>query len=441
MDSLIDHVIHHRYRIRSLLGRQVGRRTFLATDLDTQTSVVLKLLLFGPDFTWEDFKLFEREAAILKELDHPAIPRYLDSFDINTELGNGFVLVQTYLEARSLQAWVETGRTFSEDDVKAIATQLLEILDYLHQHQPPVIHRDLKPSNVLLANRSGHSPGQVYLVDFGSVQTTSHGGTMTIVGTYGYMPPEQFYGRAVPASDLYSLGATLIYLLTQTHPADLPMRRGQIQFERSCTASKEFQAWLRCLIQVDIEQRFASAQSALASLSQEFGVQQTVQVHKIDSTKKSVHVEKTTDSLTIYACNPNELTAGFLPVGCAFAIAIMITFYMMWKNLLWAPLFILEMGLGYWFEERHNHSNYEMWRFEGNTFSVRHLAAPAKTIKIFDITEIRDIKVQRVTVEGGDYCYFTIYVAKESFTITINACPEAHSLRYELKNWLNIWEK
>ena len=59
MEQLINQVVHGRYQIQSLLGRQIGRRTFLATDLETQTTVVLKLLLFGPDFTWEDFKLFK----------------------------------------------------------------------------------------------------------------------------------------------------------------------------------------------------------------------------------------------------------------------------------------------------------------------------------------------------------------------------------------------
>ncbi len=120
-------------------------------------------------------------------------------------------LVQSFIEARSLQSWAESGHTFSEAEVKAIATQLLTVLTYLHSRQPPVIHRDIKPSNILLSDRSGNHPGQIYLVDFGSVQTISHPGTITVVGTYGYMPPEQFGGRTT--SDLYSLGATLIYLL------------------------------------------------------------------------------------------------------------------------------------------------------------------------------------------------------------------------------------
>lgn len=265
MGELINQILHERYRIESLLGRRTGRRTFLASDLHTHSLVVIKLLLFGPDFIWDDLKLFEREAETLKTLEHPAIPHYLDSFEVDTQLGKGFALVQSYIEARTLQDWIQAGRDFSEKDIRAIAKELLEILDYLHTKQPPVIHRDIKPSNILLSDRSGNSPGKVYLIDFGSVQTVAHGGTITVVGTYGYMPPEQFGGKTTPTSDLYSLGATLIYLLTKTHPADLPNRRGCIQFEGK-RIGEQFRTWLKWLVQPDLDQRLKSAQLALDAL-------------------------------------------------------------------------------------------------------------------------------------------------------------------------------
>jgi serine/threonine protein kinase len=99
IEILVNQVLLDRYQVQSLLGRQTGRRTFLARDLQTEQSVVLKLLLFGPDFTWDDLKLFEREAEVLQSLDLPTIPKYLDCFDVDTELGKGFVLVQTYIPA------------------------------------------------------------------------------------------------------------------------------------------------------------------------------------------------------------------------------------------------------------------------------------------------------------------------------------------------------
>ncbi len=213
-------------------------------------------------------KLFEREAETLKSLDHPAIPRYLDFFEVETELGRGFALVQSYIEARSLRERVQFNRSFSENDLIDIAKQLLSILEYLHCRQPPVIHRDIKPSNILLSDRSGNSPGQVHLVDFGSVQTVQHGGTVTVVGTYGYMPPEQFGGRSLPVSDLYSVGATLIYLATGQDPADLPQKEMRIEFEPVATLSYPFTRWLQWLTQPNPAQRPTSAQQALQPLAQ-----------------------------------------------------------------------------------------------------------------------------------------------------------------------------
>lgn len=266
----ISRVLHDRYHIQSLLSRKTGRRTLLATDLETDSPVVIKLLLLGPDFTWNDLKLFEREAETLKSLDYPAIPKYLDFFEVETELGKGFALVQSYIEARSLQEWVQCGCTFSEADLKEIANQLLEVLEYLHTRQPPVIHRDIKPSNVLLSNRSSHSPGQVYLVDFGSVQTAQQVGTITVVGTYGYMPPEQFGGRSLPASDLYSVGTTLIYLATGQHPADLPQNDLHIEFESFTNLSQPFIHWIRWLTNPGLSKRPASANAAIGILQQGF---------------------------------------------------------------------------------------------------------------------------------------------------------------------------
>ncbi|MBD2092636.1 serine/threonine protein kinase [Microcoleus sp. FACHB-1515] len=266
MDQFINSVFHDRYQVQSLLGRKTGRRTFLAIDLETDSIVVLKLLLFAPDFTWEDLKLFEREAETLKSLDHPAIPKYLDYFETDTELGKGFALVQSYIEARSLQQWTQSGRTFSEVDLREIAKQLLAILAYLHDRNPPIIHRDIKPSNVLLGDRSGNSVGPIYLVDFGSVQTVAHGGTVTVVGTYGYMPPEQFGGRSLPASDLFSLGATLIYLATGQHPADLPQADLRIEFEKSANLSKSFSQWIHYLIEPSLSKRATSVQEAIDRL-------------------------------------------------------------------------------------------------------------------------------------------------------------------------------
>jgi hypothetical protein len=268
---MVNDILGERYEIQQPLAKKAGRRTLLARDLLSRELVVVKLLTFSDDFEWDDLKLFEREAQTLKALSHPAIPRYLDYLELEAQKSKGFALVQTYVAGKSLEEYLQVGRTFAESDVKEIALALLQILAYLHERQPPVVHRDIKPSNILLGDRSAHSVGQVYLVDFGSVQTlaATRGGTITVVGTYGYMPPEQFGDRTVPASDLYSLGATLIAVVTGSHPADLPQKDGRIQFEHIANISPTFADWLKWMTEPCLERRLKSASFALQALEKQ----------------------------------------------------------------------------------------------------------------------------------------------------------------------------
>ncbi|MGD1898746.1 MAG: serine/threonine protein kinase [Phormidesmis sp.] len=268
-----------RYALRKELSHKAGRRTFLATDLETQTPVIVKVLQLGKGFQWDDLKLFEREAKILQQISYPTIPQYQDSFETEIEGVPSFVLVQTYIAAPSLQSVVDAGQLFSEAEVVAIARQLLTTLSYLHQQLPSVIHRDIKPSNILISqpslkaksNKDGVVESNVYLIDFGAVQITAskNSGTVTIVGSYGYMPLEQFLGQTTPQSDLYSLGMTLIFLLTGTHPAELPQVNGRVQIERIgeiSGLSDRFTYWLSRLSAPYADHRFESADIALATL-------------------------------------------------------------------------------------------------------------------------------------------------------------------------------
>ena len=108
----------------------------------------------------------------------------------------------------------------------------------------------------------------MYLIDFGAVKNIapSDGGTITVVGTYGYMPPEQFGGHTTPASDLYSLGATLIYLATGRHPTELSSKKGKITFAKSANSNSSFIRWLEQIIEPDLDSRCSSASAALESL-------------------------------------------------------------------------------------------------------------------------------------------------------------------------------
>jgi serine/threonine protein kinase len=313
-------ILGDRYEIQQELSKKAGRRTLLARDINTEELVTIKLLTFSSDFNWDDLKLFEREAETLKSLSHPAIPRYLDYFDVNLPNYTGFALVQTYIPARSLEQYIQTGRTFTEIEVTEIARSILEILIYLHGLNPPVIHRDIKPSNILLGERSGNSVGKVYLIDFGSVQTAIApvGATRTVVGTYGYMAQEQFGGRSVPASDLYSLGATIIHLITGTHPADLPQKDLRIQFTQFAQISPHLTKWLIQMTEPGLDKRMISANAALQALTNRQELNSAVSSINQPSGSK-IRLQKQADFLEI-SIPSGGLTPSLVYLG-GFALA------------------------------------------------------------------------------------------------------------------------
>ncbi|MEW6493509.1 MAG: serine/threonine-protein kinase [Cyanobacteriota bacterium] len=261
-------VLQERYQLQKQLGNNAGRQTWLAIDLKASPPelVTVKLLAFSPQMQWDEFKLFEREASVLKQLNHPRIPKYRDYFSLDKQTGAGlcwFGLVQDYIPGSSVQQLLDEGKRFTQAQVRSIAIQVLEILTYLHGLNPPVLHRDIKPSNLILGEDE-----QIYLVDFGAVQDAAavEGVTFTVVGTTGYAPLEQFWGKAVEASDLYALGATLIHLLTGIAPANLPQSNLRIQFTDQVSINPTFLSWIEALTEPDIDLRLNTANQALEAL-------------------------------------------------------------------------------------------------------------------------------------------------------------------------------
>lgn len=216
-------VIGGRYEVDTVLGRGGNGVTYRCTDSDTGRLVAVKALSLRSLRDWKQLELFQREAQILENLDHPGIPQYIDAFEEDTAADRAFFLVQELAAGESLEDMVERGWRADESEITRIATELLGILQYLSTRRPAVVHRDIKPSNIVI--EGGRTGGRVFLVDFGGVQAAAAAGEMpssTVVGTYGFMAPEQFRGAARPASDLYGLGATLLYLLSGRPPQRLP---------------------------------------------------------------------------------------------------------------------------------------------------------------------------------------------------------------------------
>lgn len=252
----------HSYRVEKELGhnRAGGRVTYLATHLLTQQSVVIKQFQFAKTNQWSDYDVYDRELQVLKDLNYPGLPRYLESFQTN----DGFCMIQEYKQATPLSV----SRSFSPDEIRQIAIAALEVLVYLQTRLPPVIHRDVKPENLLV-----DESGQVYLVDFGFARVGEGevGVSSVVKGTLGFMPPEQLFNRQLTeASDLYGLGMTLICLLTGTKSdriGDLVDISYRVSFKHLVNKlNAQWVQWLEQMVEPKLRDRFPNAVTALAAL-------------------------------------------------------------------------------------------------------------------------------------------------------------------------------
>ncbi len=259
-DSLKQH-----YRQLDKLGEGGMGTTYATEDVNTGKKVALKVISLQNQTEAKSLELLEREVTVLKQLNHPNIPKYIDYFQLEDD--NKLYLVQELVSGKNLYQRVKDGLRLTEVEVKNIAKYILSILDYLHDFNPRIIHRDIKPHNLILSD-----DGQIFLVDFGAVHNayynTMMGGTVGI-GTVGYMSPEQQMGRPVPASDLYSLGRTLLYLLTRRPPDHLLPHKEIVNVEvlrDYIQLSDEFIEWLEKILDPNVDERFSSAQEALKAL-------------------------------------------------------------------------------------------------------------------------------------------------------------------------------
>lgn len=252
------------YIVDSRLGGGGQAVTWLARDA-AGTRVVLKQLVLRRAETWKEIELFEREAAVLRGLDHPAIPPFLDAFEFHQPDGAvDFFLVQRWVDAPSLAALLARATSFDRETWLHIARSALDILAWLHDRVPPVIHRDVKPSNLLFG-----TDRKLHLIDFGAVKAhlgEAAEGESTIVGTHGYMPAEQLMGRAGPWSDLHALGATLVHLASGRHPSSLPFEGLKMRFAEVVNLPRPLVTWLESMVAPEPTQRPPTAEAARAAL-------------------------------------------------------------------------------------------------------------------------------------------------------------------------------
>ncbi|MDT5062925.1 MAG: eukaryotic-like serine/threonine-protein kinase [Acidobacteriota bacterium] len=209
-------LLQNRYLIVRSIGHGGMGAVYLARDERLGNTVALKETFFTDERLR---KAFEREARLLAHLRHPALPKVTDHFD---EDGGQFIVME-FISGDDLEILLaQRGQAFPVEQVLAWGDELLKALDYLHKQDPPILHRDIKPANLKLTPE-----GEIILLDFGLAkgtagQTSSVMTSKSIFGfTPNFAPLEQIQGTGTgPRSDLYSLAATLYYLMTRVIPPD-----------------------------------------------------------------------------------------------------------------------------------------------------------------------------------------------------------------------------
>ncbi len=245
-------ILQDRYEIIQVIKK--GSKGFIYKAADSKLDNIFAIKeIFHPDKIELNHSVerFKREANILSNLSHHSIPGVIDYF-----VSNGrYYLVLDFIEGYNLAEILERDGTpgLPQKEVINWAVQVLEVLDYLHNRNPPVVYRDIKPHNIMV-----EQDGHIVLVDFGIARSIESSGNQvnTAIGTDGYAPGEQYFGMAEPRSDLYSLGATLHHLLTGISPK-------RFKFERVRAFNPDISSELETVIikalRYNVKDRFSSA--------------------------------------------------------------------------------------------------------------------------------------------------------------------------------------
>jgi serine/threonine protein kinase len=263
-------LLHDRYRAVKLIAQGGFGKTFLAVDekLGSQNYCVVKqFFLEGASsaITQKAIELFKEEAKQLKILGHHSqIPKFYDYVRQNNHL----YIIQEFIEGRTLADELNEKGAYTENQIKKILLDLLPVLHYVHQKN--VIHRDIKPDNIIRRK----ADGKLVLVDFGAAKEVTQTALMTvkkgtIIGSVGYTAAEQNHGKAVFSSDIFSLGATCIYLLTKVEPSQLydPVEGCFVWKERVIhPVSQKMINILDKMTESSVKHRFQSAEDILSIL-------------------------------------------------------------------------------------------------------------------------------------------------------------------------------
>jgi serine/threonine protein kinase len=256
------HLLDGRYRVRKVLGVGGMGRVYLSNDtrLANRPVAVKEMILADGVKEKKAIEDFTREASVLARLSHHGIPTLIDHF----AEGGRHYLVMEYVAGADLQAMLDkagAGARMPENRVVRWARQILDVLDFLHAQNPPIIYRDLKPGNIMIGK-----DGRAMLIDFGIARFLPPGGRGTQIGSVGYAPPEQYLGKVERRSDLYSLAATMHHLISGRDPQlEPPFSFPDLRELVPGVSQQTYQAVMTALEQ-DVAKRPSSAKELLRLL-------------------------------------------------------------------------------------------------------------------------------------------------------------------------------
>ena len=261
---MIGSILDRRYKIIKSLSSGAFGHTYLAEDLKRPQNPIcvvkqLKPKETNPDFLVKAKELFDREAEALELLGrHPQIPCLL----AHLKLDDDFYLVQEYIKGNTLETELFQSQNKTESEVIEIVSELLNAINFVHQKN--IVHRDIKPSNIIRNCENN----KLVLIDFGAVMEFN-GETLigTIIGTPGYIAPEQSIGRTGFYSDIYAVGVIGIQALTGVNPHFLDRdKEDEIIWQDKALVSQEFANILTKMVRISKGDRYDRATEVLEDL-------------------------------------------------------------------------------------------------------------------------------------------------------------------------------
>jgi serine/threonine protein kinase/Tol biopolymer transport system component len=331
--AFTDQVITGRYRLGRLLGSGGFGAVYLAEDLRLQRTVAIKICStrsLPPNEAEEAARLFQSEALTLARLRHPGLTAVWDYFSQDDE----WFLVMEYVPGQTLREVLKqvNGRLPVNEAID-YASQLCEVLRYLHGQPHPIVFRDLKPGNIMVTPN-----GELKLIDFGIARLFSPGKITDTAqfGTPGYAPPEQYGGQTSPRSDIYSLGAVVHQMMTGHNPATSPFALPPARLVNPAL-SPEIEAALARAVAPRPEDRFASVGEFCAALRAHFDASvtgPTIQVSTPRST--TLHTSRTEpSSRPLWTPAPRMLPQPPSQGGVARGLALLVLVFALFAGAGW----------------------------------------------------------------------------------------------------------